>query len=102
MRAKAIIVVGVAALVGFSLGGCGGHSLPRTQANLSVCQVLEKVLTNQAPMIDLTEATLMTNAPITHQLRQDIATYIAMAVQNMSGAGQAADKAEADCKSIGG
>jgi hypothetical protein len=101
MRAKVIAIVIAAVMTGLLLTGCGGKSLPRTQANLAVCRVLEKVLANKAPMIDLTGATIETNAPITHQLRQDIATYIAMATQDMSGADQAAAKAEGDCKSIG-
>jgi hypothetical protein len=58
------------------------------------------VLANKAPMIDLSGATFESNAPVTHQLRQDIATYIAMAAQHMSGTDQAAAKADADCKSI--
>lgn len=102
MRGKAVVVAGVAVLAGIALAGCGAKPLPRTQANLSVCRVLDRVLADQAPMIDLTGATLESNAPITHQLRQDIATYIGFAVQHMSGADQAAAKAEADCKSIGG
>jgi hypothetical protein len=101
MSAKASPVLAAVVLTALALTGCGGHSLPKTPANVAVCRVLAKVLGGKAPMIDLTGATLMSNAPISHQLRQDIATYIAMEAQNMSGAEQAAAKASADCQSLG-
>ena len=94
MSAKASPVLAAAVLAGLVLAGCGGHSLPKTPANVAVCRVLGTVLAGKSPMIDLTGATLMSNAAISHQLRQDIATYIAMAAQNMSGADQAASKAK--------
>jgi len=100
MGARIVAVTVVTVITGLVLTGCGG-GLPRTQANLSVCRVFEKVVSNRAPMIELTGATLMTNAPISHQLRQDLATYIAMSVQHMPGVDQAAAKAAADCQSIG-
>jgi hypothetical protein len=52
-------------------------------------------------MTSLTGETFESNAPVSHQLRQDIATYIAETVQNMSGAAQAKSKAQADCQSLG-
>ena len=41
------------------------------------------------------------NAPVSHQLRQDIASYAGLAATHASGALQAAAKAEGDCASIG-
>lgn len=101
MSSKTIAILATSVATGLLLMGCGGSSLPKTRANVDVCRVYVKVRTHQAPMIDLTGATLMTNAPISHQLRQDLANYIALTVQNMAGAAQAASKADADCQSIG-
>ncbi|HUD37698.1 MAG TPA: hypothetical protein VMR14_12405 [Streptosporangiaceae bacterium] len=98
-RRFAVVTSGVLVSLGL-VAGCGGRGIPRTQANLAVCAKLAAVLDNRAPMIDLTGATLMSNEPITHKLRQDIATYIAEATQEMPGASHAAATAEADCSSI--
>lgn len=100
MDAKGFAVA-AAVLSAVAVAGCGGHSLPKTQANVDVCRIYVKVRTHKAPMLDLTGATIESNAPISHQLRQDLANYIALTVQNMSGADQAASKADADCASIG-
>jgi hypothetical protein len=101
MRAQVIALASATLMFGILLTGCGGHSLPKTQANVDVCRTFVKVVTHKAPMIDLTGATLMSNAPISHQLRQDLANYIALTVQNQDGAAQAESKAEADCASVG-
>ena len=100
MSARAFAVAAAAAAM-LVIAGCGGPSLPKTPANVAVCRIYVKVRTHQAPLLDLTGATLESNAPITHQLRQDLANYIAMTFQNMPGADQAASKADADCQSIG-
>jgi hypothetical protein len=100
MSAK-VFAAAAAVLSVLVVAGCGGHSLPNTKANLDVCRIYVKVRTHQAPLIDLTGATLESNAPISHQLRQDLANYIALTFQNMTGAAQAASKADADCSSIG-
>ena len=100
MSARAFAVV-AAVLTALAVGGCGGHSLPKTQANVDVCRIYVKVRTHKAPMLDLTGATFESNAPISHRLRQDLANYIALTVQNMEGAAQAASKADADCASVG-
>lgn len=100
MSAKAFAVI-AAVLIALVVAGCGGHLLPKTQANVDVCRIYVKVRTHQAPMLDLTDATLQSNAPISHRLRQDLANYIALTVQHMAAADQAASKADADCESIG-
>jgi hypothetical protein len=101
MSAKPSAVVAAAAATMLVLTDCGGKSLPKTPANVAICEVLAKVLAGKSPMISLTQATFMSNAPVSHQLRQDIANYIAMSAQNMSGADQAQSKAQADCQSLG-
>ena len=91
----------VAVLTALVIAGCGGRSVPKTQANVDVCRIYVKVRTHKAPMPDLTGAVFESNAPISHKLRQDLANYIALTVQGMAGAEQAASKADADCESIG-
>jgi hypothetical protein len=59
------------------------------------------VLDHQAPLRSLTLATLQSDAPVTHQLRQDVATYIGFAVDNSPNATTAAATVKADCASIG-
>ncbi|HET7018813.1 MAG TPA: hypothetical protein VFI65_33150 [Streptosporangiaceae bacterium] len=80
--------------------GCG-KSIPKTQANLTLCKVLAKVLDKQAPIMELTAATFLNNNPITRRLREEVGTYVA----NISGAPNlamdGARKAESDCASIG-
>lgn len=100
MSAKSFAVAAVV-LIAVVVAGCGGHSLPKTPANVDVCRIYVKVRTHEAPMLDLTGATIESNAPISHQLRQDLANYIALTLQNMDGAAQAASKADADCASVG-
>jgi hypothetical protein len=100
MGTKALVAA-ASALSAIAVAGCGGHSLPRTPANVDVCRVYVQVRIHKAPLSELTGATLGTNAAISHQLRQDLLNYIALTFQNMSGAAQAMSKADADCASIG-
>jgi|SRR5215469_3558465 len=95
----------VSALTAGALAACssgaGGATLPRTPANVAVCTVLAQVVAGHAPPVALIGATIETNAPITHQLRQDLAQYAADAAQpGASGTDQAKATAERDCQGL--
>ena len=90
-----VVMVGAALLV-----GCGGGGLPHTSANVAICTTLARVLESKADIHLLAGLAFESNAPVSHQLRQDIAGYVARAATHASGALQAAAKAEADCASI--
>jgi hypothetical protein len=100
MKAKACAFAVCAVLIAGLVAGCG-KSIPKTKANLAICAVLAKVLDHEAPLSDLTDATLLNNNPITPKLRQDMASYVGAAVANAPNASKAAATAKADCASIG-
>jgi hypothetical protein len=100
MRTKACAVVAGAVLLTSLVTGCG-KSIPKTQANLTLCKVLAKVLDKQAPIIDLAGATFENNFPITRQLREEAGTYAANIQGDPKLALDGAQKAESDCASIG-
>jgi hypothetical protein len=81
-------------------GGAGGGGLPRTSANVAICTALARVLARKGDVHLLAGLAFESSAPVSHQLRQDIAGYVARAATHASGALQAAAKAEADCASI--
>ncbi len=84
-----------------SCGGGGGNGgLPHTSANEAICATLARVLESKADVHVLAGLAFESNAPVSHQLRQDIASYVARAATHSSGAQQAAAKAESDCASI--
>ncbi len=90
-----------AALACGGLSGCGGGGgLPHTSANVAICAALARVLESKADVHLLAGLAFESNAPVSRQLRQDIASYAARAVTHASGTLQAAAKAEADCASI--
>jgi hypothetical protein len=102
MRRRIAATLAVALLAVGGLAACGHSGLPRTSANLAICKRLAMVLEGKAILPDLAGKTFESNAPVTHRLRQDIATYIGLAADNPSATGthEAAVKAEADCASI--
>ncbi len=100
MKAQACAFAASAVLVTTLMTGCS--SIPRTKANLHLCAVAKEVFDHQAPLFDLTAATLMNNYPITHKLRQDAATYIGFAVSHSSNTLNAEAQVRADCGSMGG
>jgi len=102
MGLRSVPAAAAALLAVGGLAACGHTGLPRTPANLAICRTLAMVLEGKAIIPDLAGMTFESNAPITHRLRQDIATYIGWAADNPSGtdAHGAAVKAEADCASI--
>jgi hypothetical protein len=79
-----------------------GAILPRTAANVTACRVLAQVVAGQEPPQALVGAVIETNAPITHQLRQDLAQYgIDAAQPGDTDTGQAKAVAVQDCRAIG-
>jgi hypothetical protein len=87
-----------------ALAACSGDGviLPRTTANVTACRVLDQVVAGQAPPQALVGAVIETNAPITHQLRQDLAQYGVDAAQlGDTDTGQAKAVAVQDCRAIG-
>lgn len=93
-----------ALLVICGLAACGGNSgLPRTQANSAVCKTLADYLAGKTSVQELAGSVLETNAPISHQLRQDVAQFAAtMATAGASAAQQYENQAKQDCQSITG
>jgi hypothetical protein len=100
MRRRTAIaaVAGLLASAGFA--GCGG-GLPRTSANVAICSTLARVLESRADVHLLAGLAFESNAPVSEQLRQDIAGYVALAAQGDADAHRAAARAEIDCASIG-
>jgi hypothetical protein len=95
-------VIGAALLIGV-LAACGGGSsgLPRTQANVTVCKILAAYLAGTKSVQQLAGSVLETNAPISHQLRQDVAQFaVTMASAGADAAQQARNQAKHDCQSI--
>lgn len=93
------------ALAACFLAACGGNgpSLPRTPANLAVCKVLTQTISGKASVQELAAMVLESNAPVTHQLRQDVASYAVLAATGGAGAVQQAQtKAAQDCASVEG
>jgi len=80
----------------------GGTALPRTSANVAACTELAKALDGTSALPELAGLAFESDLPMSQQLRQDIATYIAdLAPGGDSGsAHQAASRAESDCRSI--
>jgi hypothetical protein len=92
-----------ALLVVCGLAACGNSGLPRTPANSAVCKTLAAYLAGQTSVQELTGSVLETNAPISHQLRQDVAQFaVTMATAGASAAQQYENQAKQDCKSITG
>jgi hypothetical protein len=93
-------VAGLAALIaGSVLAGCGG-GVPRTSANVAICGTLARILESKADVHLLAGLAFESNAPVSGQLRQDIASYVALAAQGDGDAHRAAARAEIDCASI--
>jgi hypothetical protein len=77
--------------------------MPKTQANVSVCKILNEVLAGTANLQQLAGSVLESNASISHQLRQDLASFAALAATaGASAAQQAEAKAKLDCQSVTG
>ena len=80
--------------------GSSAPSLPKSTANVAACKAFDQVV-NGANMAQLTGLVLESDAPITHQLRQDLGNYIALATTGGTAAAeQAAAKAKQDCSSL--
>jgi len=91
---------GLAALItSAALAGCGG-GLPRTSANVAICTTLARVLESKTDIHLLAGLAFESNAPVSRQLRQDIASYVALAARADSDARHVAGRAEIDCASI--
>jgi hypothetical protein len=102
MTGRTAIAVLAGMLACGGLAGCGGgvSGVPRTSANEAICRTLARVLERKGDVHLLAGLAFESNAPVSHQLRQDIAGYVARAATHAGGALQAAAKAEADCASI--
>ncbi len=97
----------VAALAACLVTGCGSGSssstVPKSQADVTVCKILNEVLAGTANLQKLTGSVLESNAAISHQLRQDLASFVALAATaGSSAAKQAEAKAKLDCQSVTG
>jgi hypothetical protein len=93
-----------ALLVVCGLSGCGGNSgLPQTPANRAVCKTLAAYLAGKTSVQELAASVVETNAPISHQLRQDVAQFaVTMASAGASAAQQYESQARQDCQSVTG
>jgi len=74
--------------------------MPRTSANVAICTALARVLESKTDVHLLAGLAFESRAPVSRQLRQDIASYVAVAARGDSDARQAAARAEIDCVSI--
>jgi hypothetical protein len=85
---------------------CGSNAptdqgVPNTPANLAVCKMLHEVVSGNTSPQKLSGLVFESSAPITQRLRQDVATYVAQAVENGSGTVQQAQAtALSDCGSM--
>jgi len=76
--------------------------LPRTAANIAVCKQLAQTLAGRASIQQLAGMVLESNAPVSPQLRKDVASYAVFAVtQGTSAPTQAQAQAQSDCAKIG-
>jgi hypothetical protein len=102
MSTKITAALAALILLGCALAGCG-TKLSRTTSNLSICGVLAKTLDGTASPQELAGPTFESDTPVSKQLREDIAQYVAAAA---TGAGhsaraqKAARQAESACRSI--
>lgn len=100
--------VAAVALAGCLLAGCGGggsssSSLPKTTANVAVCNALAQVLAGKVNVHWLSGHVLDSNLPASHRLLKDLASYAALAATaGASAAKQLQDKAKQDCQSVNG
>ena len=99
MRGKTAVAALVAMFAAGALAGCS-DGMPRTSANVAICTALARVLDSKSDIHLLAGLAFESRAPVSHQLRQDIASYVAVAVRGDSGARQAAARAEIDCAAI--
>jgi hypothetical protein len=99
MRSRTVVAVLGVLSAASALVGCS-NGMPRTSANVTVCTTLARVLESKADVHLLAGLAFESNLPVSEQIRQDIATYVALAAQGVSGADDAAAKAENDCASI--
>jgi hypothetical protein len=102
LAGRALVSAAVAAIMAGGLAACGAPALPRTPGNVAICAALARALHSKAGLAQLTGLTFESNEPVTHRLRQDIATYIAsFAPGGDPGSGQqAASAAEHACHSM--
>jgi hypothetical protein len=89
-----------ALLASGGLAACAG-GMPRTSANVTICTTLARVLESKTDIHLLAGLAFESNAPVSEQLRQDIASYVALAAHGDSRTRRAAVRAEIDCASIG-
>lgn len=99
MRGRTAAAALGALLAAGALAGCGG-AMPRTSANVAICTALARVLESKTDVHLLAGLAFESRAPVSRQLRQDIASYVAVAARGDSDARQAAARAEIDCVSI--
>jgi|SRR5215467_988553 len=99
MRRRTAGVILAALLASGVLAGCGG-GMPRTSANVNICTALARVLESKQDVHMLAGLAFESKAPVSGELRQDIASYVALAAHRASDARHAAVKAEIDCASI--
>jgi hypothetical protein len=99
MRGRSAVAVLGALLAAGALAGCG-DAMPRTSANVAICTALARVLESKKDVHLLAGLAFESRAPVSHQLRQDIATYVALAAHGSNGAHRAAASAEIDCAAI--
>jgi hypothetical protein len=99
MRRRAAVAALGALLAAAVLAGCS-DGMPRTSANVAICAALARVLESKSDIHLLAGLAFESRAPVSHQLRQDIASYVAVAARGDSGGRQAAASAEIDCAAI--
>lgn len=99
MKCRAAVAALGALLVSGGLAGCAG-GMPRTSANVTVCTTLARVLESKTDIHLLAGLAFESKAPVSDQLRHDIAGYVALAAHGDSRTRHAAARAEIDCASI--
>jgi hypothetical protein len=99
MRCRVAVAVLGAVIASGVLSGCGG-GMPRTSANVAICMTLARVLESKADIHLLAGLAFESKAPVSDRLRQDIASYVALAAHGDSRTRRAGVRAEINCASI--
>jgi hypothetical protein len=99
MRPRPALALLAALVAVGALAGCG-NGMPRTSANVAICTTLARVLASKTDVHKLAGLAFESRPPVSHQLRQDIASYVMLAVRGSSSAHHAAASAEIECAAI--
>jgi len=108
VAAKTALAACTALAVSAALGACSSSpgsnpNLPRSAANVAVCNVFQAFLAGTASVQSLAGSVLESNAPISHQLRQDVAQFATTAATAGTAAAQQAEATvKQDCAAVDG